>query len=69
MGTPHVGRGASPLEKDEQKPRCGGRKSARAWLGGTKKKSFLWWEVRKQEEECGCGLPGEGERPRSIPRL
>lgn len=34
-----------------------------------KKKSFLWWEVRKQEEECGCGLPGEGERPRSIPRL
>ena len=41
VGTHHVGRVASPLEKEEQKPRCGGRKSARAWLGRTKKKLFV----------------------------
>ena len=60
--------GASPLEKEEQKPRRGGRKSARGSLGRTNKKLSV---VGGQKAGGGGWLwpAGEGERPRSIPRL
>ena len=30
-------------------------------------KSFLWWEVRKQEEEGGCGLQVKEKGPVPFP--
>lgn len=54
-----------------KKSKSQGVEAEKVHVGGLAEptKSFLWRDVRKQEEECGCGRPGEGERPRSIPRL
>ena len=65
VGTHHVGRGASPLEKEEQTPRCGGRKSARAWLGRTKKKAFCGGrsESRRKSVAAACQVREKGPVP------
>lgn len=71
VGSPSGEKGASPLEKEQREPRRGGVKSARGWLGRTKKQ--LWGEGGQGaghvwRKSAAGGHASRGRKPPLIPK-